>query len=748
MRLRSESVLLLSILIASAAFPSICGSGAVSGALSTTSGAIASMQLPPEATKGLDMVKDVLNKILFSLHVEDMDESRRFENFTAWCEGEKGRLADEIADGGEDMLEGLKNDTLLALITDKTQLETSIEYLTNRLDKISVELGDAATARERDHQTYVADKRDNEGSRALLTQAIQRLSDTYAAASLIQATTKRGASGGRFPVLLLQRSSAVRRSLGMQQQRKRTNQWQPYSYQSKGVYGALQAIQDNLQRDQVEADRDESTATEYYNTLRMAKTQQNVALRKSIEQNKAALADTDRRLAQCNSDIKAYEKETQESYRMLGEVKATCEEKTNEWKARSEDRKKEKKAIDEALKLLSSRGLFEGSDSDGESDEPSIDPDVDEHGGDTDDEPSLDPSTEEDLAAPPSLLQRDHYIGGGIPAAVVDLLRSHSVPPDVINALAQHPYRLLGLLSRQPQAADKDSTTLERAQFSQGWVREVRGLIRRMIREVETEAARDKEKKAHCEEQLAQADAEIHQLGTSLDDVNMTLLERQGEFDDADAAIQDAQQRMEDMKADLDSSIAQRKAEHAAYMKATHNLQLTIKIVQAAKSVLMKFYKSKDTTEHHGSATTMLRQKPHTWKGSSRHTPGMQPVFALFDSILDDVKRQQQEGDLAESKAAAGATQLQQDFSVQRDNLHTHITDKTVIRSSSKVNIANRSVQLKALVDTMEAAAERRRDLSDGCRDILQNYPTREARRKKDRGAYQQALYVLSGARY
>ena len=69
---------------------------------------------------------------------------------------------------------------------------------------------------------------------------------------------------------------------------------------------------------------------------------------------------------------------------------------------------------------------------------------------------------------------------------------------------------------------------------------------------------------------------------------------------------------------------------------------------------------------------------------------------------------------------------MKEDFNIQRDNLHEHITDKvkgegrrnpmwrcvrvcqTVIRARSKVNIENRTGQLKALRETLQTVQEKK----------------------------------------
>jgi len=270
------------------------------------------------------------------------------------------------------------------------------------------------------------------------------------------------------------------------------------------------------------------------------------------------------------------------------------------------------------------------------------------------------------------------------------------------------------------------------AQVGEDPFAKVKGLITDLIAKLQSEAGAEASEKAFCDEEIAKTEAKKSEL-------NADIASLTSDIDTASAKSAKLKGEVKDLQADLAkmaSSQAEattiRQTENADYLVAKKDLELGLKGVRQAISVLSAYY---------GSASFV--QQPAAPVSYSKSTGAGTSIIEILEVAESDFAKLLATEETEEADAAATYEQETQEYTISEATKSQDVKYKVREYKGLDKTIAETSATKETSSSELMSVLEYGEKLKERCIAKPETYESRRARREAEIAGLKEALQIL-----
>lgn len=298
--------------------------------------------------KVLRLLKDMQGQLM----EEKKADEEQYEKIACWCEtNRQGKTtATEVATSRvEDLTHRIK-----ALTAKDSSLDTSIKQLTAEVEKNTEALATATELRAKEAAAFHTDETETvtsiESLKAALTvlakhQSFLQMPQSFVA---VQSMIKPIVDNDDLVSQIL--NGADQKTLD---QFVQSGAPQEYASQSSEIYGVLEQMKTNFEKNLSGAQKDELAAKAAFADLKAAKTEEIASGKAQIKDKETILARTREEHAEAKEDLRDTSAALAADQAFLDDLEQRCAAADADWDERSKTRSAEIAAVSEAIKILS-----------------------------------------------------------------------------------------------------------------------------------------------------------------------------------------------------------------------------------------------------------------------------------------------------------------------------------------------------------------------------------------------------------
>jgi len=632
---------------------------------------------------------------------EGKAEEVAYTKFQYWCSTTSDELKDAIADEKEKIDE--LNDKIAGLTKEKETLEEEIKTLEEQIKDLEASAKQAKEDRADEAKLYDKANKD-------LSSTIEAVEGCIKALEGAESTTE--------SMLLAQKH--VKMVLALVSLRTTENQRRvlegfakapgdlakhtdKYDFKSENVIELLKQLKLKFEDDKLAGTKAETNALNAYELSKEARDNSIDAAKKSKDKKNKELATTNTGIADSNKALKSTQSDLKDDSKSLDDTTDSCRIKASEWAERSETRKLEVEAMDQAIKILSkSAGVRTEAPGN----------------------PVPPPS--------PVLLQVTHKIANDPKMKAVALLKE---------------------AAKNANSRALDRLAVEVAAHLNGPFDAVNNMIEKMIFRLMDEQKQEDEHKHWC-------DQEIEKTETMQEDKKDKISELTAEIKVQNAAVNkltDEITAAEKMISDIVSFVKEAteirqtgKEENALAIKDAKDAQTSL---TNAIAVLTAFYKdsgeiAKEPWEFIQKPVN-LGKKPSTWDAG--YTGVSDPdnkggIISILEAVLSDFSKME-----ADTKSQEAQDQKEYEEAMKANDIEkAGRTQEVEMKNAEKARRVDKVASLSSTKKNVEAELEKTdqymTDLQPACVDGDSSYEDRKASRTKEIDALKKAQVTLQDA--
>jgi hypothetical protein len=277
----------------------------------------------------------------------------------------------------------------------------------------------------------------------------------------------------------------------------------------------------------------------------------------------------------------------------------------------------------------------------------------------------------------------------------------------------------------------------------------VKAAIQDMIGALQKEKADEIKHKDFCVEEF-----NTNQLATE---------KKTREKDELDTKIADLEQTIKDLTADLENLKAQiaemavqmkragedREKENKDFQMTVADQRATQKLLNAALQILKGFYDKKNTTFDKVGLDQQPAGPPPP-PGFKDYSKNKQAggVQGMIQSIIDDAKAMENEAIVDEENAQKAYEDFVKESNASTEEKQLEATNKKAEKAKSDEVLVESSEARDAAIGELETLAEAKAALHQSCDFVMKNFELRQSARDEEIQAMQQAIAILSGAKF
>jgi len=290
---------------------------------------------------------------------EGQNEQVSFTKFQYWCSTSTDTLKDAIADEKETIEE--LTDKLAGLTKQKETLEKEIGDLEDQLSELDASAIQAKKDRAGEAKLYSAANKDLDSTIKAVGSCITALEGAESKTEsmmLAQHHVKMVLSlvslnFGSSRLTDTQRN--VLESFGRPKQLAEGDEAahvDKYDFKSENVIELLKQLQLKFEDDKLAGTKAETNSLNSYGLAKSARDNAIAAANKSKKQKETQLGQTNKDIADAKKNLKNTNSDLDADSKSLSDTEKSCRVKTSEWEERSNTRKLEVEAMDQAVKIL------------------------------------------------------------------------------------------------------------------------------------------------------------------------------------------------------------------------------------------------------------------------------------------------------------------------------------------------------------------------------------------------------------
>jgi len=668
------------------------------------------------AASPVEQVVELLTKMRDTLIADGKHEQQIYDKYACWCETTAKRKAADIKQGDADLRSlGQK---ILSLKGEVATLAAEINELEEEIKGLQDSQEEATSKREKEHAAYEAETSETNQAITALQAAIKVLGD---------ATTLAQTSNGKTALIQgaqhLRMKSAVKdvlakipmkldlpaSRLSLLAEFTAESSKSTFAPQSATIQGMLGDMYTTFAANVEEATSTEATRQYEFEDFIAETTKEintaSASVSKKTKEKAAAessLADTTK-----NYDMTQEQKETDIEF--FDATKKACEDKNEEWELRVDNRDAELDGVKKALEILSSdeaREMFAKS---------------------------IKPGVETFLqvqSRPSSLLQDStSATNRAYQALRAQVRKTHSM-------------RLAAL-----------AVSVRTAKF--GHFEKVIGAIDGVIQDLKDEEAADIDKKDECK-------TNYQEIATTVQDLDWKIKNNKAKIAKLESLIEKAEdekavtiQKMKETKEYMKKISDERKDAHNAYQQAKSDDKAAIKLLEAARDALAKYYKEEGIDMGDIQGSVKFNQKPFavsqdqapdaTFSDKGGHKLESKNILSIMAYLIEDLY-----DELSNSKKAEEESQA--DYEGEMDDSQKLWDELDAKREFLKGQIADDHDAKRKETRTMNSNNKDRTDELDyeakikpDCDWIIKNFTPRADARAAEMNGLVTAKEFLAG---
>merc|ERR1719329_74194 len=699
--------------------------------LAVASGALSAAALrEASGVNPVTKVVGLLEEMKTQVEEEAKEDEKVFSNHACWCETNEKEKKQAIVDGNarlERLAADIEEGTARA-----AQLETEIGELKDEIAENEEAVEKATQMCEKEKEEFDAEAADSMEAITAMKQAVKVLSKvqlvqktapaelntTDVADALVQVrtiisrTAMRPTDSGVFKSVMQRdlwdmlgslpgadapSNSRVITGL-VEQPSGNAAGASSYSAQSSQIFGLLNTMKEEFERDLSTAQKQELNAEVSFQKLKSAKVSEIMAAGQSLEEKTAELSDTHQRVAQAKEDTELTNEQIANDTKFLKDLDERCAKADEEYALRQKTRNEEMMAISETINIITSdesRDLFSKSMSFVQISSRHM--------------------TRRALAMSP---QRQRAV-----ATMLQFAKKYS---GTSNGLAM--------------ATLAVSTKLDGFE-------KVKAMMDKMIAELKKQQKEEVEKHDACTKDLQENEMELMTKDKEKEDLVALIKDLEAQIKQLTKDIEDLKASIDFAKVELKRAGEDRKTENKEYQQVVADQRATVAILTKALDRLKEFYAPKMLLQR--SARIQKHQQvqapPSAGKEYSNNAASG-GVMSTIEMIIQDAEAADAEAMKAEQSSQAAYAELVANTNQELTEAANSVTKKSEEKAKADANRLTAEKDLTATLKILEDLHGVNTGLHANCDYIIKNFDLRQQARQEETEAIQEAKAILSGA--
>jgi outer membrane murein-binding lipoprotein Lpp len=649
---------------------------------------------------------------------EGENDQQLFDKYMCYCQTSEKTLATSISDA-EQKIPQLETE-IKDLNAESSQLSSDVEQAQKDKEAAEKSLAEAQAIRRGQAEAFAAESRDAKANIAASGKALESLRSGVAASFLqsFDAATLRHLANARD---MPEWDKKTLTSFLMADQGDQDSDEPASGYESttSDIIGVISQLKENMEHDLAKDTATEEKAKHEHALLVSAKTKESEALSRDIEVKSSRLGEVRVELMQLNMSFQDTQKMLKQDQKFLQDLERGCDEKKTQWQERSSTRVQELNAIRDTTAILNN-----------------------------DEAAQLFKRT----FPTPVLLQ--------IPQSSTELV---------------HEARQILLTSAGKRSADPRLELVSMAMRGKKVSFEkVISLVDKMVELLGREQSEDDEKKQYCKQEIGVSEDEKKTLEESISDTSRSFANSKQMVTGLKEDIEKIAARVDAMNAAVAEATKLRKAQHTTFVDELATNNAAVQILTVAKERLKGFYHSDllqtptrevkasngsaskgvvalqeafsflQTSSGDGTSKVAPPSPPETW-GSSKAKGDSNAIFALFDTLTADIKKQVEEMQTEEKDAQMEYENFMADSAEKHAADAKAMSAKQSAKAETEAGLQKHGQDLKTTSAEATANAQYLESLHEKCDWLLANFKVRRDARTGEISSLRQAKGVLNG---
>jgi len=468
-----------------------------------------------------------------------------------------------------------------------------------------------------------------------------------------------------------------------------------YNSRSGGIFGLLETMKEQMDRDLAAAHKAEITAAIGFEKLRASKEGEIAAGTKSAEEKSTELADTNQKVAEAKQNLEDTQDALASDTKFLADLKERCSTAATDFASRSATRQDEIAAIgqtitilteDEARDLMSKTMSFVQTGSKRHTSAVS----------------SMEYSTRQHAAS-----------------QLLTVARKHAGTPDGWR---------IALLAVSTQI---DGFT------------KIKGMMDKMVVELKKQQGEEVEKHDGCKADINSNEDSTMEKDASKKDLDAQMTALKGNLESLTQELSDLATQVKEAHIALKQAGENRKKENKEFQQVVSDQRATVVILNKALARLESFYAKESFVQAEPGAAVA----PPPAAGKAFKANGMSGgVMQLLEKIIQDAEA-------ADAEAVAGEQKSQQAYATfvantneMLDSYEKSIAGKTEAKDKAEADKLTTGQDLASTETALGDLKDENKALHLSCDYLLKNFNIRQTARQEEIEAIQEAKSILSGA--
>jgi len=657
-------------------------------------------------------IVNLLQNMQKEIEEEGAKEKELFDKFMCFCSGNNGDLTKAAEDAKakiEELTAALNSD-------EATKVQTEQELGDAKADRSGAksDLEEAAMLRAKEAKEFAEEKADSETNLAAMASAIPAIEKGMGGASFLQVP---GADRVKKLVSSYPSVSAMDRKNALAFLEAGTGDGADYAPASGQIVGILKAMKDDMEASLKEAVADEEKAISGFADLKASKEKEIEMATEAIETKTGRAGELAVSIVQTKDSLEDTTVELADTQKFLAQLESQCATKEKEWAERTAVRNQEIKAIGEAIGILN-------------------------------DDDALDVFKK---AAPAAMVQEVGFLQrANSPASKVR--KAKAILASIAGKSKSSKLNLiLFALNSKLKLHGKGKT-----QNLAGIIKMIDDMVVLLGKDQED----DEKHKEFCETEFEKsgdekkaATTKASQLAAQIEvttDALSTL------SDDIAALVQD----VKDLDKAVAEATEQRKEEHADFLEAQQLSEAAIQLIGKAKNRLQKFYnptlykappKVENTMEEKIiEAGTFAQIRSHDGADFGAYQPSEKSagVLGLMDMMSKELETDMKDAAYEEKTSQTDYQKLMEESQATRAANTKSITAKEAEKAASETSLVSLKDAKTATDEDLSLINSYIGELHTSCDFIVQNFDLRKEARSNEVEGLKNAKAILSGANF
>jgi len=653
-------------------------------------------------TTPVKKVIELLKKLSAQVEEDGKREAAAYDKYACFCKEQADNKLYAI-EKSEKLIASLSAE-LFKLMADIADLGAGISSLTTKISGLDSAISSATSARQGQHEAYLAKEADTSAGIDAIKRAIAALQDSKGDMSGKVAFEKASAT-------LAQLSAAAAKALGQQAKKNlQPGEEYDYEYHSNDIIAILEKLLVTFTETKNRLDQEEFEANSAFEKAKLGmQNEKKFAEKEKLAKEKMEAEKTER-LQAAQQEKLAEEGARDSDKAFMQTLTSNCEDKAKEWDSRSQTRAQEITAISKATEAL----------------ETGVAPNWKANR-------MLVGLPQKKSQAPPAFLQLRGSERG-----------------------AQQRRKVLALLRASAEQLHSPALSVAalRVQASEDHFEKVRSIIKDIVSRLEAQAAAEATTKGYCDTEMAKAvslrdakNQEIESLTAQITEKEVLKARTQGEIAALSSAIADnmkAQKEATELRADEKKDNTNVMTDAKAGKAAVEYALQVLKQFYDGQGVFVQTSAGYVPPNSDRSGKTVEDLAPETFEsGYDGRQQASKGIIGLLEVILADFDRTHTTVDAAEATSAG-------EFQMFETAIEADTNQKTGDKATKEGEVTNLDDDLVQLQDQKKDAVKAH-DLAistlDGlkamCVEGEETYEERVAKREKEIAALKEAHDIL-----